>query len=90
MSLSTSDLDQIRNIVESALTKQTSEIIKPIQGELEALRNDIKEIYDMLADIQGALLPDNQFEKLNIEQKLLKLNSELLAAAKQAGISLPR
>lgn len=90
MSLSTSDLDQIRNIVESALTKQTGEIIKPIQGELEALRNDIKEIYDMLADIQGALLPDNQFEKLNIEQKLLKLNSELLAAAKQAGISLPR
>lgn len=90
MSLSTTDLDQIRNIIESALTKQTSEVIKPIQGELEALRNDIKEIYDMLADIQGSFQPDNQFQKLSIEQKLLKLNSELLAAAKQAGISLPR
>ena len=37
MSLTTTDLDDIRNIVESALIKQNSEIIKPLQGKLESL-----------------------------------------------------
>jgi hypothetical protein len=46
MSLTTNDLEEMRNIIESALTKQTDSIIKPIQSELKALRNDIKEIYD--------------------------------------------
>lgn len=90
MSLTTNDLEEIRNIVESALTKQTNEAIKPIQSELKALRNDIKEIYDMIAELQGKILPEKQFQKLSVEQKLLKLNSELLFAAKQAGIQLPR
>jgi hypothetical protein len=90
MSLTTSDLDQIRIIIESSLSKQTDDVTKPIQGELEALRNDIKDIYDMLAEVQKNLLPDSQFQNLTLEQKLLKLNAELLAAAKQAGISLPR
>lgn len=82
MSLTYDDLQEIRKIVE--------ETVNPIKGELEALRNDIKEIYDMIADLQSKVLPDKQFQKLSLEQKLLKLNSELLIAAKQAGISLPR
>ena len=90
MSLTTNDLEEIRNIVESSLTRQTNEVIKPIQSELKALRNDIKEIYNMIAELQGKILPEKQFQKLSVEQKLLKLNSELLFAAKQAGIQLPR
>jgi hypothetical protein len=90
MSLSPDDLNEIRNIIETALTRQSDEIVKPIQNEIQALRNDIKEIYDMLSDLQGRVTPDEQFHSLALEQKLLKLNSELLAAAKQAGISLPR
>jgi hypothetical protein len=90
MSLTTDDLDEIRTIIESALTRQSSEVIEPVKGELQALRSDIKEIYDMLSEFQGKVIPDEQFNKLPLEQKLLKLNSELLAAAKQAGISLPR
>lgn len=90
MSLTTNDLDQIRTIIESALSKQTNDVIKPIQGKLEVLRNDIKDIYDMLAEMQKNLLPDSQFQNLTLEQKLLRLNTELLDAAKQAGISLPR
>ena len=90
MSLTADDLSEIRNIIESALARQSAEIVKPIQNELEALRNDIKEIYDMLSELEGKVTPDEQFGKLSLEQKLLKLNSELLAAAKQAGISLPR
>ena len=82
MSLSHNDLQAIRKIVEEA--------IDPLKGELEALRNDIKDIYNMVVDLQSKVLPDTQFQKLSIEEKLLRLNSELLAAAKQAGITLPR
>jgi hypothetical protein len=44
MSLTTEDINEIRNVIESALARQTSEIIEPIQNEIQALRNDIKEI----------------------------------------------
>ena len=89
MSLATSDLDQIRNIVESALARQTEEAIKPLQGEMEAIRNDIAEIYDIIADLQKGSLTDKTFQKLSIEKKLLRLHSELIEAAKQAGVTLP-
>jgi len=72
------------------LNSQSDEIIRPIRGELLALRDDIKEIYNMISELQGKITPDKQFQKLSLEQKLLKMNSELLAVAKQAGISLPR
>lgn len=90
MSLTSNDLNEVRNIIESALAKQNDEAINPIQGEVEALRNDIKDIYEMLAEIQNSSTPDVTFQKMSIEQKLFKLNTELLAAAKQIGISLPR
>jgi hypothetical protein len=90
MSLTSSELLEIRNIIESALTKQTNEAITPIQGELEALRNYVKDIYEMIAELKKNVMPGRQFQKLSLEEKLLRLNSELLAAAKQAGVKLPR
>lgn len=81
MSLTQDDLQQIEAIFDKKL--------KPVLGELEALRNDIKEIYDMIADLQSATT-DKEFKKKSLEEKLLTLNTELLAAAKQAGINLPR
>jgi len=94
MNLTTDDLQAIREIIKTELTITVRETVKeelmPISGELEALRNDVKEIYEMLSDLEGKVAPDKQFRKLSLEQQLLKLNSELLAAAKQAGISLPR
>ncbi|HJP81180.1 MAG TPA: hypothetical protein VJ841_02200 [Candidatus Saccharimonadales bacterium] len=98
MSLTSSDLNEIRNIVESVVSnvvesvvsRQLDERLRPLQGEIEALRNDVKEIYGMIAELQSKIEPDSTFQKMTIEQKLLKLNTELLAAAKQAGISLPR
>jgi len=89
MSLTASDLDQIRNIVESALTRQTDTAIKSIQGEIEVLRNDIAEIYNMIADLQKGSIVDKTFQKLTVEKKLLRLHSELVEAARQAGVSLP-
>jgi hypothetical protein len=94
MNLTNDDLQAIRDIIKdevSGIVRNTvQEELLPISGELEALRNDIKEIYDMLSKLEGQATPDEQFRKLSLEQKLLKLNSELLAAARQAGISLPR
>ena len=80
MSLSYDDLQAIRKIVE--------ETVDPIKGELEALGNDVKEIYSMIASIQKS--PDvTNLQKLNLEEKILKLHSELVEAANQAGITLP-
>ncbi|HEY1645874.1 MAG TPA: hypothetical protein VGF75_05910 [Candidatus Saccharimonadales bacterium] len=42
MSLTSNDLNEIRNIVEFALTKQNEEVIKPLQSEIAGLRKDIK------------------------------------------------
>jgi len=90
MGLTAADLDEIRNIIESALDSQTEMAIKPIQGEIEALRNDIEEIYDMIANLRRSTVTNSKFKKLSIEKKLLTLNAELLEAARQAGITLPR
>jgi hypothetical protein len=77
MSLTSEDLSQIRSIVE--------EVVFPLKGEIEVLRNDIKEIYDMLADLQKHSITDTSFRKLSVEEKLLKLNAELLSAASKQG-----
>ena len=90
MSLTANDLKEIRDIVESSLAKQSSEVIKPIQNEVQALRNDIEEIYDMISDLRHSSITDRKFNKLSLERKILTLNTELLSAAKQAGINLPR
>lgn len=82
MSLTQSDLQQIRSLFE--------EYIKPIDGRLQALENDVKEIYQMITEIQQTTVTDVKFKKLSLEKKLLTLNTELLATAKQAGITLPR
>jgi hypothetical protein len=43
------------------------EELAPINGELEALRNDIQKIYDMLADLQNKVTPDKEFQELSLE-----------------------
>ncbi len=82
MGLTQTDLQEIRTIVQAA--------IEPLSNEIQALRNDIKEIYNMIAELQSATITDKEFKKRSIEEKLLTLNAELLAAAKQAGVTLPR
>ncbi len=81
MSLSTEDLQSIRQIIE--------ETVSPIKGELEALRNDIKEIYEMIAVVQKNSTSKQSFQKLSVEEKLLNLHSDLIEAARQAGVTLP-
>jgi NurA-like 5'-3' nuclease len=82
MSLTATDLQDIRSIV--------YDVISPLENEIKALRSDIEEIYNMIAELRGTSLTDKDFKKLSLEQKLLTLNTELLIAAKEAGINLPR
>ena len=82
MSLTREDLQQIEAIFDRKLD--------PVLGELKALREDIKEIYSMITHLQAGVITDSDFSKKSLEEKLLTLNAELLAAAKQAGIALPR
>jgi septal ring factor EnvC (AmiA/AmiB activator) len=80
MSLSYDDLQAIRKIVE--------ETVSPIQGNLEALSNDIKEIYEMISELQKES-KNTDSQNSSIEEKLLRLHAELVEAAKQAGVTLP-
>ena len=86
MSLSATDLSEIRSIFKEELRQE----LEPIKGDLEALSNDVKEMYAMIADLQRSTISDPRFKKLTIEKKLLALNAELLEAARQVGITLPR
>jgi peptidoglycan hydrolase CwlO-like protein len=54
MSLTYEDLQAIRGIVE--------ETVNPIQGDIEVLSNDIKEIYGKLADVQKETINKSTFE----------------------------
>ncbi|MCA9344249.1 hypothetical protein KC946_00270 [Candidatus Saccharibacteria bacterium] len=82
MSLTTDDLQDIRTIIKDE--------INPLRGDIEALSNDIKEIYEMISELQSSTITDKSFKKKSLEDKLLTVNAELLAMAKQAGITLPR
>lgn len=81
MSLSYDDLQAIRKIVE--------ETVNPIRGDIEALSNDIKDIYVMIAELQKAVGGNESFQKLSVEKKILRLHTELVEAARQAGVTLP-
>lgn len=70
--------------------RQVKSSLVSLEDKVTTLEADIKEIYLMLADLQNTQLPNRSFKKLTLEQKLLKINTELLATAKEAGISLPR
>jgi hypothetical protein len=82
MSLTTNDLQQIRNIVE--------DIVNPLRGDIEALSNDIKEIYNMIAELQKSTRPIAHFENNDLEKKILEAYKDILNIAKEAGVELPR
>lgn len=64
--------------------------VTSLEGKVVALEDDVKEIYFMLEDFQKATGIDRSFKKLSLENKILKLHTEIQATAKQANIVLPR
>ncbi|HUB94020.1 MAG TPA: hypothetical protein VMB52_05965 [Verrucomicrobiae bacterium] len=65
------------------------ETVNPLRGNVKTLSNDIKNIYQMIGDLQKAIGINGSFEKLTIENKILHLHAELVEVARQAGVSLP-
>lgn len=61
--------------------------ISSLDDRVQMLEADVREIYLMLAKRDKG---DAKFSKLSLEKKLLTLNTNLLATAKEAGIALPR
>ena len=80
--------DDVRVLKDDMRQVKTS--LESLEGRVQALEADIKEIYLMQSQMEHASIGDKKFAKLTLEQKLLKLNSALLATAKDAGITLPR
>lgn len=93
MSLTENDLQQIRNLFRDEFRSGIAPFeqkLDVVAGRIEALENDIKEIYEMIAELQRDQQSTNKFLKLSLEDKILKTYQELLATAKQAGVTLPR
>lgn len=84
MSLTNQDLQQMRNLFE--------EYVRPLDGRLEAVENDVKEIYKMLSRLQkdSVFITDRDFRKKPAQERILILHAEIVAAAKELGVTLPR
>ena len=61
-----------------------------VEGELQALTNDTKEIYDVIYGKPNKSFMSASFAKMSSKEKLLIINEELLKIAKEAGVVLPR
>lgn len=61
-----------------------------VEGRLQALTNDIKEIYDVIYGKPNKSFMSASFVKMSSKEKLLVINEELLKMAKDAGVVLPR
>ncbi len=101
MSLTNDDIKQIRTIVreeartivreelDSAISTRIEPRFDTIEGRLETLENDIKDIYEMISELQKLTRRVAHFEKYDLEQKILTAYKNILAIADDAGIKLP-
>lgn len=70
--------------------REVKERLGRVEGELQALTNDIKEIYDVIYGKPNKSFMSASFAKMSSKEKLLAINEELLKMAKDAGVVLPR
>lgn len=94
MSLTAQDLMQIRTAIREEAESIISARIEPrfdsLDGRIEALDNDVKDIYKMISELQKLTRQAAHFEKYDLEQKVLKTYRSIIAIAKEAGVTLPR
>lgn len=64
--------------------------LEELNGRVTALEADIKELYLIQVKHAQQTPSEKKFAKLSLEKKLLKINTELLITAREAGITLPR
>ncbi len=93
--------DEVRTIVHDEISSELAPIerrltsieskLSNLEGKVEALENDAKTICFMLANLKKhSILVSKDFRKLTLDAKLMRINADLLTAAKQADITLPR
>ena len=82
MSLSNNDLASIRSII-----REENELIA---DKLEALENDIKDIYDMISALQKSKSALFTQSDDTAKERLLSLHEGLVAVAKELGVTLPK
>lgn len=94
MSLTSDDAQQIRKIVREEIESVISTRIDPrfdrLEGKLEALESDVKDIYGMITDLQKLNRRVAHFEQRDLEQKILTAYKDIVSIASDAGIELPR
>lgn len=73
-----SDMRELRQTVES------------IDGRLQAVENDIKDIYVMMSDLQKDKKASDKFLGKTLEDKIIITYKEVLKVAKEAGVKLPK
>ncbi len=69
---------------------EAKERLDRVEGELQALTNDIKEIYDVIYGKPSRAFMSASFAKMSPKERLLVINEELLKMAKATGVVLPR
>ena len=80
----------IRDEIESVIAARIEPRFDSLDGSIEALNNDIKDIYEMITELQKLTRPVAHFEKHDLEQKILTTYKNIIAIAKEAGVTLPR
>ena len=70
--------------------REVKSILHSLDDRVQLLEVDVKEIYHMIADLQKQNTTTAGFAKLPLEKKILKAYADIVAMAKEAGVSLPR
>ena len=99
MSSVESRLDSVESRLDSVELRLTSietdvrdikQITHTMNWQIEAMTNDIKELYDKIYKKPNRVLIDQQFSRLSDTDKVLVLNQEILKMAKKLNVELPR
>ena len=70
--------------------REVKATLHSLDDRVQLLEVDVKEIYHMIADLQKQNAVTTGFAKLPLEKKILKAYADIVAMAKEAGVSLPR
>ena len=70
--------------------REVKATLHSLDDRVQLLEADVKEIYHMIADLQKQNATTTGFAKLPLEKKILKAYADIVAMAKEAGVSLPR
>ena len=76
-------------VLESGM-REVKERLGYVEGEIQALTNDIKEIYNVIYKKPNKVLVNEMFANMSDEDKITTLHDELQQLAKKRGVVLSR